>query len=91
MDAGENPDRAAERECLEETGLTVSITGLLDVMPGQAHARGADILIVYRAEILAGAVQAGDDADQVDFFDLDNLPPLAFTSTQEILLKASSL
>jgi len=87
MDAGEDPARATERECLEETGLMVQVTSLMDVIPGQAHTRGADILIVYYANILSGTPQAGDDADKVDFFDLLDLPPLAFSSTYQILAR----
>jgi 8-oxo-dGTP diphosphatase len=85
VDAGEDPARAAERECLEETGLIVTTTRLLDVIAGQAHARGANILIVYQAEKYAGTLKAGDDADQAQYFDLGYLPPLAFSSTQSIL------
>jgi len=85
VDAGEDPAHAAERECLEETGILVSTTHLLDVIAGQAHARGAHILIVYQAEKLSGTLIPGDDADQARFFDPSNLPPLAFSSTQSIL------
>ena len=89
VDAGEDPARAAERECLEETGLTVEITGLIDVLSGQEHPRGAHILILYRGEILSGALNPGDDADRAEFFYLDELPPLAFQSTQKIIHKIS--
>lgn len=85
VDAGEDPARAAERECLEETGFQVCVDGLVDVLAGQEHARGAHILIVYRAEIISGSEMAGDDADQVGFFNLDELPPLAFSTTLQIL------
>ena len=85
VDAGEDPARAAERECLEETGLRVQVTNLLDVISGQAHPRGAHILIVYRAETLGGQLHPGDDADQADFFSPDEFPPLAFESTGQIL------
>jgi len=85
VDAGEDPARAAERECLEETGLMVGTTHLLDVIAGQAHARGADILIVYQAEKRGGDLQPGDDADQAGFFDPEALPPLAFDSIHAIL------
>jgi len=85
VDAGEDPARAAERECLEETGLAVETTRLLDVIAGQAHARGAHILIVYQAEKLSGTLKPGDDADKAQFFELEYLPPLAFSSTQSIL------
>jgi 8-oxo-dGTP diphosphatase len=68
VDAGEDPARAAERECLEETGLQVDVTGLIDVVFGLEHSRGAHIVIFYRAEVRSGSLQPGDDVDQVAFF-----------------------
>lgn len=85
VDAGEDPPQAAQRECLEETGLRVEISGLVDIFSGQEHARGAHILIVYRGEILGGDLHPGDDADRADFFPLAALPPLAFQTTQKIV------
>jgi ADP-ribose pyrophosphatase YjhB (NUDIX family) len=85
VDAGEDPVGAAERECLEETGLIVKVSGLVDVLSGQEHPRGADILIVYYGDICRGMIQPGDDADLADFFPMDELPPLAFQSTQQII------
>ena len=85
IDAGEDPARAAERECLEETGLIVEVTGLLEVLSGQDHPRGANIIIIYRAEILAGAILPGDDVDGAAFFPRSHLPPLAFSATEHIL------
>lgn len=82
INAHEDPQRAAERECLEETGLLVRVTELLQLIPGQEHERGADILILYRAEILGGELLAGDDADEVGFFSREALPPLAFRATR---------
>jgi 8-oxo-dGTP diphosphatase len=87
VDAGEDPARAAERECFEETGLRVQVTGLLDVMSGQEHPRGAHIILFYRAKILAGDLLAQDDVDRVAFFPRDQLPPLAFATTSRILQK----
>lgn len=85
VDAGEDPARAAERECAEETGLTVRVSGLIDVIAGQEHERGAHILIVYRADILEGELHAEDDVDRVAFFGRTELPSLAFSSTRRIL------
>ncbi|RPI28673.1 MAG: NUDIX domain-containing protein [Chloroflexota bacterium] len=85
VDAGEDPVEAARRECLEETGLVVRITGLIDVLSGQEHARGAHILIAYRGEITGGSLHPGDDADQAAFFSRDALPPLAFETTSRLL------
>lgn len=85
VDAGEDPVEAAGRECLEETGLKVQVTGLVDVIFGQEHPRGAHIFIVYRAEVIGGKLKAADDADDAEFFPLDALPPLAFLTTRKIL------
>ncbi len=85
VDAGEDPARAAERECLEETGMQVRVTGLVDVLYGQEHPRGAHIVLFYRAEIQSGSLTPGDDVDQAAFFSRQQLPPLAFSTTQRIL------
>lgn len=87
VNGGENPAEAAERECLEETGLTVRITRVLDVISGREHERGADFIIVYLAEVLGGDMVAADDADAVEWFERGNLPPLAFRATQQVLQK----
>lgn len=91
VDAGEDPARAAERECLEETNLQVQVTRLLDIVSGREHARGADFVIYYRAEMVSGDLRPGDDADRADFFRLEDLPPIAFKATREFLKKLSSL
>jgi ADP-ribose pyrophosphatase YjhB (NUDIX family) len=85
VDAGEDPVLAAERECLEETGLRVKVTGLLDVIFGLEHPRGAHIVIAYRGESMDGVLQPADDVDRVAYFPRDNLPELAFSATRKIL------
>ena len=87
VDAGEDPARAAEREALEETGLQVQVTQLLDLRAGREHARGADFVLYYRAEIVSGDLRPGDDADAAEFFSTHDLPPIAFTATREFLKK----
>jgi 8-oxo-dGTP diphosphatase len=85
VNAHEDPARAAERECLEETGLQVRVVELLDVIGGREHERGADIVIIYRAEVIGGDLEPGDDADRAEFFRRDRLPPLAFAATKAAL------
>ena len=85
VDAEEDPARAAERECYEETHLTVRVTRVLEVVAGREHERGADFVIVYAAEVESGTLQAADDADEVGWFVHSELPPLAFKATQKIL------
>ena len=85
IDAGEDPVEAAIRECLEETGLQVRMVALLDVLSGQEHPRGANVVIVYKGEIISGDPRPGDDVDAVGFFARDGLPPLAFKTTMQMI------
>jgi 8-oxo-dGTP diphosphatase len=87
LDAGEDPARAAEREGLEETGLRFTVTGLFDVYPKGQPTEGADLLIVYTAVVTGGALQPGDDAAQAAYFEPDDLPALAFLSTQKLVAR----
>ena len=80
-----DPAEAAVREVWEETGLIIEIEGLLDVIHGKEHPNGASIVIIYTGNVRSGKMEAGDDVDGVDFFDLDNLPPIAFEATQKAL------
>jgi ADP-ribose pyrophosphatase YjhB (NUDIX family) len=87
VNAFEDPQAAAVRECREETGLDVHIESLFEVLFGREHPRGADILLVYRAEVISGTLAAADDADQAAWFPLNQLPPLAFETTRKIFDK----
>jgi 8-oxo-dGTP diphosphatase len=87
VDVDEDPAEAAVRECCEETGLEVEVTGLLDVVAGREHPRGADIVVVYLARWVGGSPQPADDADCAAFFAPGALPPLAFRATQQALAK----
>lgn len=73
----EAPQDAAVREVLEETGLQVQITGLMDVFPKKDNGL-ADIVIAYSAQVIGGKLQAADDADDVGWFTRENLPELVF-------------
>ncbi len=85
INGGEDPADAAARECLEETGLIVRVTRVFDIVSGREHPRGADFIIIYLAEVLGGDMKPDDDADAVEWFDKNNLPPLAFRATQKAL------
>jgi 8-oxo-dGTP diphosphatase len=87
INGGEDPAKAAARECLEETGLVVEVIRVLDVIAGLEHDRGADFLIVYEAQVLSGEMSPADDADAAEWFPYDDLPPLAFKATQKVLIK----
>lgn len=81
VDRGESVPQAAVRETLEEVGLRVSVTGILDVysMPG------SDVVVVaYAAEVIGGELTAGDEAQDVRAFPPEHIPwdDLAFESTR---------
>ena len=85
VNSGEDPAEAAARECLEETGLSVRVKRVFEIVSGREHPRGADFVIVYEAEVSGGELYADDDADAVEWFGKENLPPLAFRATQKVL------
>lgn len=85
MDALEDPAEAAVRECREETGLEIAISGLLTLVAGREHPAGADIVLVYEGEVTGGSLKAGDDAAEAGFFSIEQLPPLAFRATRTAL------
>lgn len=86
VEFGEEPPDAAVRECHEEAGLEVEITGLFAIT-GPDPDGMASIVISYRAQVVEGDLKPGDDADQVGFFGPDELPTLAFRATRIVLDK----
>ena len=91
VDAGEDPRAAAARETLEETGLAVRVGAVLDVYPSsQPFTGGASFFLAFAAELLGGALRAGDDATDANFFALDALPTLAFPSTLDAAARLST-
>lgn len=86
LDRGEDPREVAVREVLEETNLRVAIEELVDIYYNAPTGQGgASVFILYRGRLLGGTLQAGDDADAAAFFELSDLPEVAFTSTRDII------
>lgn len=85
VDSGEDPKETAVREAAEETGLRVTISGLVDVYFNPPAEPGASIFILYKAEWVDGILIAGDDAAAAAFFGPDELPELAFASTKDAI------
>lgn len=85
VNAGEDPAEAATRECVEETGLVIEITGILTIISGREHPRGSDFVIFFGGKVTGGILQAGDDAAAAAWFKRGQLPELAFQSTKRVL------
>ena len=58
---------------------------MVDVISGSEHPEGADIVIIYAAEVVGGMLAPLDDADQAGFFEAKDIPQLAFKATQKIV------
>ena len=82
VDRGEVVEKAAAREVWEETGLEVEIGSLLGLFsePGNPV-----IVAAYAGTETGGELEAGPEALEVGFFDIDQLPELAFPRDQEVL------
>jgi mutator protein MutT len=81
MEYGESPAECCVREVKEETGLDVKLTSSFKVYSGHDDPRTKAVLIMYIAEKVGGELQAGDDASELKYFPLDDLPEnLAFES-----------
>ncbi|PJA26403.1 MAG: NUDIX hydrolase [candidate division Zixibacteria bacterium CG_4_9_14_3_um_filter_46_8] len=74
MESHEGPEECAIRETLEETGLAVKLKGILNAYKGGDDPRTKVVLIIYLAEVVSGKLEPGDDASELGYFDLNELP-----------------
>lgn len=79
VEYGESVEHAVVRELEEETGLNTVIDSLVGVYsePGR-DPRGHVVSVVFSMLIIGGESRSGSDADDVNYFELDALPTLAF-------------
>ncbi|OKY78579.1 MAG: NUDIX family hydrolase [Candidatus Methanohalarchaeum thermophilum] len=78
VERGEKVEEAAKREAREETGVQVELEKLIGVFSDpDRDPRGHVVSIVYSART-SDKAEAGSDAAEVEWFNISNLPPLAF-------------
>ncbi|MBL7190879.1 NUDIX domain-containing protein [bacterium] len=80
MELGETPEETVVREVLEETGLHVKPGAIFDACSRIGGYHGDVVIIAYPAEVLDGELNPGDDASDVEYFPIDQLPEIAFLS-----------
>ncbi|MEW6187668.1 MAG: NUDIX hydrolase [Thermodesulfobacteriota bacterium] len=84
VDRGETLEEAAVRETLEETGLEVRVTSLLNVY---SYTGKTVVVAAFTAEVLSGVPTACDETLEIGLFSLEEIPwsELAFPSTKDAL------
>ena len=91
MEWDEDVRDTAVREVREETGLEVELTDLFAVESGVLPPDIPVLVIFYLARETGGKMTAGDDADDVGFFALNDLPgPIAFAAHRRVLARLNS-
>jgi ADP-ribose pyrophosphatase YjhB (NUDIX family) len=88
VEYGDDVEVTARREVREETGLVVELGPLFGVYSYFDDPRQDGIIILYRATVVGGALEAGDDASEVAFFTAEGLPPveqIGFASHRQAL------
>lgn len=78
VDYGEEVRKAAARELEEETGLIAEIGEPVFVATNFYDPAKVSVCIWFATRVTGGDLVPGDDAVEAGFFDLDDLPPLAF-------------
>ena len=79
MELNETLEEAAKRELKEETNLDGEVTRILSTCSHYGTIFGDILLIGVEMEIdNYSMMKAGDDAEELEFFDLNNLPDIAF-------------
>jgi 8-oxo-dGTP diphosphatase len=93
---GETVNAAAAREVLEETGLSVEVGALIDVVDGIMNNEHGELeyhytLVDVVAESPQGEPVAADDAADVAWFTLDDLGVLKLWAETERIIRESVL
>ena len=83
LDDGESAIQAALRKLFEDTGLKGIVKRFVKIFNHESEAYGEVKVITYEVGITGGQLKAGENTESVNFFDLEELPPLAFSFQTE--------
>ena len=80
-DVGLSAKENCEKEVFEEAGLIVKAKRLIAVFDKHHHSHPPDIYHAYKlffqCEEVGGEINSGMETSEVNFFEIDNLPPLS--------------
>lgn len=77
--------QAVVREFKEETNLDIVIKGVFTVQSNFHNPELHTVGIWFMADVVGGELRAGDDIDQLAYYNLTNPPPLAFPTDKVVL------
>ncbi len=86
-ESGESIEDAALRELREESGVVGKIITLVDVSSSKSDVYGDLLHLTFETDWIEGDLMAGDDASALNFFPLENLPDMAFSSNVKAIQK----
>lgn len=80
MEAGERFVEAAERECLEETGYKVEVTGVVCFTddPDRPDNNRQNVGVIFSAKVIKKVGEPDDESTETRWFKNEELPSLAF-------------
>ncbi|MFH1416734.1 MAG: NUDIX domain-containing protein [Planctomycetota bacterium] len=84
-ETGETIADAAGRELKEEAGIEARKVRLLDSDSFESEFYGDLLIVSFEMEKVGGEEAPGDDAEEVRYFPLDVLPPLAFSANKRAI------
>ena len=87
MELGEEPQDAAIRELSEETGIAGVVDRLLGATSNPSDLYHTVLMVGYLVTSFTGEPVAGDDASDIGWFDVRDLPPVAFRSHRKFILQ----
>jgi len=86
IETDEELEEAASRELKEETGLKGRVKELVGVSYQLSQFWGKSIIVIgYWIETFDGVLKPGDDASDVKYFDINDLPPIPFSSHERLI------
>ena len=81
----ETVEEAAVREMSEETGLNVSLQGVLAVKSNFHDPERQTVGVWYRGRRLSGSLGSGGDLVELAFVELAHVPALVFPTDREVV------
>ncbi len=85
IEAEETPEEGVLRELEEETGIRGKVVKLLGVVTERSPFYGPLIILGYHVTAERGTLRAGDDAEEVRYFPVQEMPEVAFASHRKLI------